>query len=368
MKRALILCSLDGYANSVKPKKLKEFLERSGYEVTLQETTKLSRFGTGKLGSYVPSFHVLGFKLYLLETLHLFAYFQSSKRVRKTLLSFAWQKILETRAVLLQRAIPKNYYDILICENNYDEGIVLDRVAKIQILDLPTPFAEELLYGDEISEKSYRKLSAYECVVYGKADYVSFHWYSYSAFVRENKYKGTNFLDLGYGIDARKKKARFSANPKIVFLGYLGGYWSNPEMLEELTKLYPGIDVYGGPEVPGLKVNFKGYTKTSDVLADYQFGLVTITDDQLRRIGFSAKHLDYLSYGLPVLTPEWRKDFVLEAGSIYFTVENFLSQIKEYSSKEKWEEKSKAALNIAHTLNWDKVLQPLQTVLDTQNN
>jgi hypothetical protein len=43
------------------------------------------------------------------------------------------------------------------------------------------------------------------------------------------------------------------------------------------------------------------------VLLSYQAGLITCTRDELRRDGFSAKHLQYLAHGLPVLAPEWRR-------------------------------------------------------------
>ncbi len=95
------------------------------------------------------------------------------------------------------------------------------------------------------------------------------------------------------------------------------------------------------------------------MLADYQFGLVTISDDELRRHSFSSKHLDYISYGLPVLTPAWRPDPVLEPSSVYFTAENFLDRIGEFAAEPAWRAKSEAALASAAELSWDAALRPL---------
>ena len=101
-------------------------------------------------------------------------------------------------------------------------------------------------------------------------------------------------------------------------MGYLKGYWNNIPLLARLSQKYE-IDVYGGPKPPKkYGLNYRGYTPNTDILAEYQFGLITITDDPLRRSSFSSKHLEYMNYGLPVLTPDWRKDPNLDDFSIYY--------------------------------------------------
>ncbi len=62
-------------------------------------------------------------------------------------------------------------------------------------------------------------------------------------------------------------------------------------------------------------------------MAEYQIGLVTISDDPLRRLSFSSKQLEYYSYGLPVLVPAWRTDPVLAPGTVAYTEETFLDQV-----------------------------------------
>lgn len=176
----------------------------------------------------------------------------------------------------------------------------------------------------------------------------------------KNKYDGDNFLNLSYGVSPKKMVAKFAPKPKIIFLGYLGGYWVNLPLLSQLCQLYPSLDVYGGPPPPAhLKINYKGYAPSLDVIAEYQFGLVTISDDDLRKCSFSSKHLEYISYGLPVLTPAWRPDSVLESSSIYYTSGNFLQQLEHYGTKLNWQSKHVAALKSAEKLSWDNALKPL---------
>ena len=148
-------------------------------------------------------------------------------------------------------------------------------------------------------------------------------------------------------------------------MGLLNGYWVNLPLLSELCKRYPNIDVYGGPEPPKhYGINYKGYAPSKDVIAEYQFGLVTISDDPLRKSSFSSKHLEYLSYGLPVLTPSWRQDSLLEGGSIYYNDSDSLGEeIHEYLNADEWIKKSNMSLAIAKKMSWDNALVGLDAVL-----
>jgi hypothetical protein len=362
MKKAVVLCSMDGYANSVKPEQIKILLERHGYSVNLFSTNTLSRFSNYGWRRFLPYPKWNHIKLFFLEGIYMVALKQGNLTVKKMISSFALIRILPLRGKILRNKILSEKYDLLICETNFDEAIVEGRVATIQILDLPSPLAEELLYGGELNQDTFDRIKLFEQSLYAKADYISFHWHTYADFVKHNKYNGENFIDIGYGVSPKKARAHFSKNAKIAFLGYLGGYWINTKLLEDLSGIFLNIDVWGGPQL-NLDINFKGYAPTSDVLADYQFGLITITNDPLRRSSFSSKHLEYFSYGLPVLVPEWRRDDVLDGGSIYYNAKNFVSVINAYMDEAKWNEKSKAALAIAERLTWERALQPLASIL-----
>jgi hypothetical protein len=99
------------------------------------------------------------------------------------------------------------------------------------------------------------------------------------------------------------------------------------------------------------------------VLREYQLGLVTCTDDELRRQGFSAKHLQYFSYGLPVLVPAWRQHLDLLRGSVPYTEQTFRSVIDEMSSQKRWQAASDEAYDQALRLDWEETLRPLEDLL-----
>ena len=101
-----------------------------------------------------------------------------------------------------------------------------------------------------------------------------------------------------------------------------------------------------------------------DVLSTYQFGLVAVGDDRLKKHGFSAKILDYVSYGLPTLVPNWHKIHPKIDGCIYFDETNFISRIEDYLDKNKWKGKSGEAYEYAQQHSWDKTLKPLLCILD----
>ena len=331
-------------------------------------TTGLSRLGERAITRKLPGLTPTAMLAYVFEAL---AVLLSGRphRLAKKAVGCAHLQMIRLRGGLLSRRLRGSHYDLLLCESNLDSGLFLrDRIADVQVLDLPAPLAEELHFGAVLDEAGLARLRELEREIYAAADHLAFHWHTYADYVRTVKYDGPNFLDLGYGAPTPTTSARAQSREpaRIAFLGYLQGYWVNLPLLEQLCALYPHIDIYGGPPPSGpLAAHYKGYSPDTatasgkDVLANYQFGLVTITDDELRRHSFSSKHLDYISYGLPVLTPGWRQDSRLEASSVYYTPDTFLSQIERYSREEHWRAKSVAALATAQQLSWDRVLSPL---------
>ena len=62
----------------------------------------------------------------------------------------------------LAGALRRRQYDLLICESGLDQAVALERTAKLQILDLPCPFGDELLYAGDISPASHGRIRAME--------------------------------------------------------------------------------------------------------------------------------------------------------------------------------------------------------------
>lgn len=367
-RRAVLVHLPDAFANGEKPKRIREFLEAHGYTVEPYPTGSLSRLGTGPLTRRLPGARPAAVFAYALEAVFALCLGRRGKAAKRAV-AFSQAHLIGLRGGLLARRLRGRGYDLLICESNLDQGVVLgERVATVQILDLPAPYAEELYYGGQIDEAGLSRLRAVEQRTYARADHLAFHWHTYREFVRATKYDGPNFLELGYGAPTptTRRRARYAETPRIAFLGYLSGYWVNLPLLERLCALYPRIDLYGGPPPTGpLARHYRGYSPDAagrsgkDVLADYQFGLITITDDELRRHSFSSKHLDYVAYGLPVLTPAWRRDTLLDASSVHYTEDTFLERLGEFSERARWQSKSAAALDTAAKLSWETALRPL---------
>jgi hypothetical protein len=342
--KVLIICRLDGFANSVRPKKIKELLEKGGFEVDILDTITFNIFNKD-------------FKERKIS--HLKKRFMDF--LKKHFLSLLVDTYLKRNSQKIFEFLKNKNYKIIICETAMDSYIFMRNLNAVKILDLPAPFIEELYYGNLISKKKYEELIKRERELFQEVDFLSFHWHTYVDYVKNNLYNDKNLQVLNWGCDPRPKGklAKFCDKPKVIFLGYLEGYWVNLPLLSELSKIYP-IDVYGGPK-PNKKwgLNYKGYAPTLDVLSNYQFGLVTITKDKLRRDSFSSKHLEYLSYGLPVLTPEWRKDSILDDVSIYYNETTFLEKIQKFSKKDVWELMSKRSYKRSRDLKWRSNFKPL---------
>jgi hypothetical protein len=137
----------------------------------------------------------------------------------------------------------------------------------------------------------------------------------------------------------------------------------NLPQLSRLSKIYPHIDVYGGPPPdPALQLNYKGHADPS-VLADYQVGLITLTEDELPKSGFSAKHPQYLAYGLPVLVPRSRRRLDLLKGSVPYEERTFLATLEALTDRREWTRLSDEAYGQAQQLEWDKTLRPLDELV-----
>lgn len=361
-KRALIICAPDAYANAVKPKQLGHYLTARGYATEFLSTIYLSRMGSQGLGRFLPGASWGQWKLYSLEALDLIAG-HLPHGLRRGLRSKVYERMLRQRGSVLSRHLAATPRELIICENNLDIAFLEHPPrARLQIIDLPAPFAEELYYGGELTSAAFNHLRDYEAALYGRADYLSFHWHTYADYVKAHKYNGPNFIDLGYGTTEKTVHAHYSASPRIVFLGYLAGYWVNLPLLKRLCDRYPNLDVYGGPARTELGSHFKGYAPSLDVLATYQFGLITLTDDPLRQSSFSSKQLEYYSYGLPVLTPNWRRDSRLDPAALPYDEDNIDELLAKFSVQSVWEAASAEARRIAQATSWDKALCALDKI------
>jgi hypothetical protein len=250
---------------------------------------------------------------------------------------------------------------ILQCSEDFLSGL-RPRSYKV-ILDLPTIYSEEIKLKNAYPQYIIDKIVSLENRAYQQSDRLCFHWYSFLNLAQKMNKKISHPFVLNWGCDQKRHITNFSNNPKIIYLGNLNSYWINSNLLESVNLNSPiplKIFSYEKPN-PTLYtiISNVNYMKSLDKLSDYQFGLITLINDNLRDNGFSAKYLNYIEHGIPVLCPDWRKDKLLKAASIYYNEQNISKQIKKYNTPKLWIKKHKAALNIAKKLEWNNTLKQL---------
>ncbi len=364
-KRIAIVCQLDGYANGLKPRAIQRFLADRGHVVSLVDTYRLSRASgsAGHIGAKLPSLRPRKFALYATEVAA--AIFTRRWRFGRRFLSY-YVLVADhrLRRAILRSALPIGELDLLICETPYDAGVLTATTTAHTLYDCPTPWADELLFEGRLTDRQHGKLRRRETELFESVEHLSFHWDSYARYaVEQYGISGRNLLTLNFGCTPSLRRATFADPPRVVYLGSLSSRFINLALLARLSELYPHIDVYGGPAPdPSLGLNYRGYA-SPDILREYQLGLVTCTRDQLRRDGFSAKHLHYLAHGLPTLVPDWRRNLDGLRGSVQYTEQNFRSVVAGFGDQRRWQSLSDQAYAQACRLEWGETLRPLETLL-----
>jgi hypothetical protein len=237
-----------------------------------------------------------------------------------------------------------------------------------KILDLANVEYLEKYYGGESKYEVY-KVYKREMKVYENSDYILCHHDILKQFIKENVFNSEKLITVRMGSYKTDKKAKFNLPVKIVHAGGGNYYIHNSLLLSRISGTLPGqIDCYGAsdqslPFYPH-KINYKGYALNLDFLADYQFGLITVSRDILRQHSPSSKFADYFSCGLPVFFPEWSKEGYTYKGCIPYNEENFLEVFNKHANKENWEKLHYQVIEQAKELTWEKVLRPLIKIIE----
>ena len=364
-RRVLLICQLDGFANSRRPVAMQRYLESRGHEVIMANTYFASRLSPerGTLGNKLPAPSARRLALYAIEAVSKLLV----RRWQPTRRRFSYAVLRADQLVrrgLLRRTLPLDEVDLVLCATPYDVLVLRDVDEAHTLYDCQTPWADELWFEGRATERQRRRLRDQETEVFRSVDHVTFCWESYARYVEEQYGQPLpNFLNLNTGCDVATERARFATPPRIAYLGSLSSEFIDLPLLSRLSAQYPHIDVFGSPPPdPALGLNYRGYA-SPDVLREYQFGLITCTKDALRRDGFSAKHIEYISWGLPVLVPAWRRGLDLIRGSVPYDEDTFLAVLDELSDATAWQRAADQAYDQAQALAWDRVLQPLDDLL-----
>jgi hypothetical protein len=364
-KRVLIVGQLDRFANGVKPVEVERLLRERGHEVRLVDTYYLSRWSSapGSLRSKLPRLALRHLLLYAVEVAG--AVFTRRWRFGRHCLSYyVLVADYRLRRSILGASLGLDDYDLIICEIPHDAGVLTVPTCARTLYDCPTPWADELYFEGRLTDRQHRNLRRLETELFTSVDHLAFHWESYARYAVDHYgIDCGNLITLNWGCRPSSERAEFRDPPRVIYLGSLEARFIDLPLLSRLTRLYPHIDVYGAPAPdPSLGLNFLGYAP-STVLRTYQLGLITCTQDELRREGFSAKHLQYLAYGLPVLVPAWRRHMDLLRGSVAYDERTFCSVIAALSEADEWRRVSDEAYAQAQRLTWEQTLRPLDALL-----
>lgn len=350
-----IINNLDHGANEERTVAVSNFLKQKSFSVNIIDSKKLVIQNINNLVNFFR-YPLIYFKYRLFRIL--ISKLKISKFKPHLLY---WQMIF--RGKLIKNYLIKNHAKIVISQYSEDIFCALNPKPYKIILDIPTIFSEEIKFKYPKNKKIINKIEKLEKNIFRQNNSICFHWYSFLNLAKKINKKPKNDFILNWGCSLQKQTAKFENNAKIIYLGNLNDPWINSPLLESIQQnsIIP-LDIYSY-EKPNKKIYKKletnGFMKNLKNISNYQFGLLTFTDDQLRNNGFSAKHLMYLSFGLPVLCPEWRKDKLLAPATIYYNQKNFNQEIKKYSLKKNWLKKHHAALKIAKKMQWSKNLIPL---------
>lgn len=363
-RRVLLVCQLDGFGNGWRPVEIQRYLERQGHEVRLVDTYYLGRASSDSSSPLrkFPNPAPLRAAVYAVEAAS-FALTRRWSFGRRHLSYYAARADCWLRGLILRSSLPLDDFDLVIAGLPHDAELLMSPTTARKLFDCQTPWADELYFEDKLTERQRRKLRRYESELLEGVDLLSFAWESYARYAADHYgISLKNLISLNCGCVPSDTRAHFDDPPRVCYLGSLSSRFIDLPLLARLSRIYPRIDVYGGPPPASMAINFKGWT-SPDILEQYQFGLITCTKDELRRDGFSAKHLQYLSYGLPVLVPAWRRNLDLLHGSVPYTEDSFAEVIASLSDREAWQRVSDEAYAQAGRLTWDRTLRPLDDML-----
>jgi hypothetical protein len=176
-------------------------------------------------------------------------------------------------------------------------------------------------------------------------------------------------LIASLGCGTPNVRARWAPSPRVVYAGSYY-YLQDPYLLSRLAGEAPDrIDCYGSvdPNQAFLptRLTYRGFAPSEDFLAGYQFGLICIARDRLRAKSPATKLPYYLSYGLPVLFPEWMEEgYDFGDCAVPFAEGRFLQSILDAAEPGRWSGLSEAAVTRARALTWEATLRPLVTALE----
>lgn len=350
MKTILIIASLDKSANQERALTNQKILQKNNFDVSILDDRKLFS-------------HLISFSLFTKSPLIFIEYLLQNLISKFKLRPYPIWSEMRLRSNIIKKIIKKKPPNILICQNPQDLRCLIKLDHKIfTIFDSPTIFFEELKSENIYGHNDIKKIEINEKEVYESANLVLFHWHTLFKFAKDHNLPITNPHVANWSCLKTSIQDISQRQEKIIHIGKLNSQWVNPLLLENLqSRSILPIDVfsYEKPDPRYHCLKYHGYLKNINNLSQYKFGLITISNNELRNHSFSAKHLTYIAHGLPVLCPEWRQDKLLSPATIYYNETNFNQLIEKYSRPHEWQKKHHAAMTLKKKLTPENNLKQL---------
>ena len=284
-------------------------------------------------------------------------------------LSHMWDLVADA----IEPRVRAGRYDVVIARSQDVAGVLARGIPGRAIYDLANiGFLEEYhAWGsnlDDVEDSFDREMRVFESASFILSPHQLLTNYFMHHFASRPDINA-KIRAVRLGAEPATRTARYSSPPRIV---YAGSYYyiQDPYLLSELSRISPvPIDCYGFRD-PNRRflpspLAYKGYRQTTDFLADYQFGLITVSRDALRQHSPSTKFPYYFAHGLPVLFPAWMKEgFEYSMCALPYTEATFAAVVEAASDATRWNEMSAAASALGRELSWSNVLQPLVKIVD----
>lgn len=209
---------------------------------------------------------------------------------------------------------------------------------------------------------------AKEMEIYRAADYVFVHHPIFADFLKRTVFDSPKVSSVRMGCYPVSGCARYSASPRLVYAGSYH-YIQDPYLLSILTRQSPyPIDCYGqtNPNFRFLPspLRYCGFREDTNFLFEYQCGVITVSQDRLRRHSPSTKFAYYFAHGLPVLFPEWMEEGHTYQAAVPYSETTFADQARRVcGERATWSRLSDAARATAAELTWDRILQPVDDLI-----
>lgn len=201
--------------------------------------------------------------------------------------------------------------------------------------------------------------------------------------IKNYKINKKKIIVISNGADIQKRKAKYTKPLKVIYAGIFA-FWENIDSYVDLAKLNKSeffiagsgpLEKYIKQRIKNEKIPiiWKGYLNRKDTLklfSKMSVGVAPSLNILTRNVACPIKVFDYMSYGLPVITPnygEWARIIAKNNCGIVTKesdAEEFNEGLKLLEDKKTWEEFSKnCILLIKKKYNWNVLISPLEKIL-----